>query len=234
MKHTMQTPRVYQAMIAVVAGGLFSLGASAAFAHQAPQTADMTVTGTIVPAACSADFEGGGVVDFGTTRLIDLPATTYYQLAPKTISLNVKCSSRKRVMISVLDMQPDSLIVGTGMRNAVSAAADGQIFGLGKATVGGVATNLGGYSVTVSPPKIDGASSALVYTFNRTAWAPSAGVMSYNDGAFVTGATGTTPITGTNFAFPITVRAALNYGSLLQVAQDTPFNGQTTITIDYQ
>ena len=235
MKHTMQTPTMHKAMIAVAAAGLFSLGTSAAFAQQAPQSADMTVTGTIVPAACSVDFEGGGVFDFGRARLIDLPANAHYRMGTKTMSLNVTCASKKRVMVRVLDMQPDSRIVGAEMRTATGASVDGQIFGLGMATVGSGSTSLGSYSLTVSAPKIDGASSALVYTIdNGASWRASLGLMSYNDGAFVTGATGTTPITGTRFVFPVTVQVALNYGSRLQVAQDTPFNGQTTIAINYQ
>ena len=234
MKRAIQTSTMREAMIAVVVAGLFSLGASAALAQQTPQTADMTVTGTIVPAACSVNFEGGGVIDFGRIRLIDLPDRAFYQVGSKTISLGVTCSSKKSVMVRVLDDQQTSRIVGSEIRAAIGAAVDGQIFGLGQAMVGTTPTNMGGYSLTVSAPTIDGASSALVYTFDGATWRASTGLMSYNDGAFVTGATGLTPIKGTNFVFPITVKAALTYGSLLQVAQDTPFNGQATLAIKYE
>ena len=231
----MQRQHLHKTTIAVIVAGFFSMGASSAFAQMTPQTADMTVTGTIVPAACSASFDGGGIVDFGRIKLVDLPANAYYQMVSKTASLNVTCSADKRVAFQVQDMQADSRMVGAEMRNAVGVGVDGQIFGLGKGDMSGTITEMGGYSLVVSAPTVDGSPKAAIYsTDNGLRWNAGAGPMYFTGGALVTAGNGTTPVLGKNFVFPMTIRAALNYGSRMQASQDTPLNGQSTFTISYQ
>ena len=238
MKHTLQTPTMHKAMIAIAAAGLFSLGASAAFAQQAPQTVDMTVTGTIVPAACSAKFENGGVVNFGTIRLIDLPANAYYLLGSKNIALNVSCSANKRVSFSVADMQSASRMTDATMVSLLGTLGPGYPLGLGASMVSGNPVSLGSYAINMDSASTDTGGRYTIYSNNSGAsWTGSGGreyVLPNGAALFSVGANTTSQAAGQTFKFPLIITAALNYGSRLQVAQDTPLNGQAVFSINYQ
>ena len=85
--------------------------------------------------------------------------------------------------------------------------------------------------------EVDGATRSLVYTHNQGgSWIDLAGhPLTVNGSAEqYTAANGLSPIAGKNFRFPMTITAALNKGSALQVAQDTPLNGQAVFTINYE
>lgn len=239
MKHTMQALNLHKAMMAIAAAGLFSLGTSAAFAQQTPQTVDMTVTGTIVPAACTASFAAGDTVDFGTIRLIDLPANAYYALGNRSAQIDVACSSAKRVTFALVDGQSANKIADAAMYTLLGTPPSDEryIFGLGTATVGGNPVNLGSYAVQGGTPTIDSAARTLIFSYNGgLSWGgvASAGRMSMAPWIISAGVTATAPTVGQNFSFPLTIYAALNYGSRLQVAQDTRLNGQLVFAISYQ
>ena len=221
--------------VAAVVGGWLAMSAATVFAQMTPQTADMTITGTIVPAACTANFDDDGVVDFGTIRLIDLPATGYYRLGDKYTALNVSCNANKRVTFSVQDLQSASRIVGGTMQSAVSVNGDQYIFGLGTATVNSTAVNIGGYSMTLSAPTVDTVARSGIYSnLSGVSWSSGAAYLSFNGSVLMTAGNGTTPVTGRAFTFPLKVTAALNTASSLQVAQDTRLNGQAVFAISYQ
>ncbi len=231
MTHPAKTLRHALAAAAIMAS------ASTAFAQLTPQTADMTVTGTIVPAACSASFAGNGEVDFGTIRLVDLPDNAYHSLGDRDIALSVTCSSAKRVTFSIADTQSATAIADAAMYttlNATTANDPIYMFGLGATTVNAVATNLGAYTIQSIGPVVDGTSRARVYSANGgSTWGSYGPFLAHNAWIYTSG-NGTTPVTGTAFQFPLRVTAALNYGSRLQVASDTKLNGQAVFSINYQ
>ena len=226
---------MHKVMIAIVAAGLFSLGASSAFAQRAPQTADMTVTGTIVPAACSATFSNP-VLDFGRIRLIDLPANQYHQLGSRDTVLTVTCNAVKTVSFSITDAQAATTIADAAMATLVGVPFGDirYLFGLGAATVNGTSQKLGAYGIGHNhvAPTVDTVSRTVIYAPTPGAWGVSYAYWAAG-GAFTAGS-GATASTGRTFVFPMRVTAALNYGSHLQVAQDTPLNGQAIFTINYQ
>lgn len=232
-------------LVAAAVGGLAALGASTAFAQMAPQTADMTVTGTIVPASCSANFTGGGEVDFGPIRLIDLLDNAYYRIpGTKDVTLNVNCNAGKRVTFAVTDAQTTNAIADAAMYTALGnvTSANTNVYGLGTATVGGTAVNLGSYAIRMLAPTatVAGASAArtaITQASNGGAWAAATWVGKTTTGypAYSAGTSATAVITtGTIFQFPLQISAALNYGSRLQVADNTKLNGQAIFAISYQ
>ena len=234
MKRTMQTLTMLNALIAVVAASLLSLGASAALAQQTPQTADMTVTGTIVPAACSASFEGGGVVDFKTIKLVDLQDNAYAQIGIKDTALTVTCSSNLFVSFNIVDLQAGTLVSNAEIAQQAGAPGNnpGYLFGLGMATVGGVPQKLGAYSIGFVPGKfatVDG-SDRFVMLGAPGAWQRAAAYYPVPTGQNFAADSGV----GRSLIFPMRVTAALNKGSVLQVAQDTQLNGQAVFSINYR
>ena len=234
MKRTMQIANMRQAMVAIVAVGLLSLGAPAALAQQTPQTADMTVTGTIVPAACAASFGGGGVVDFKTIRLVDLP-NNYSLLGSKDVDLNITCSAKKSVRFSVEDLQVNSKVIDASFRALLGAGNDAGFYGLGTGTAGGQYVNLGGFTIQVKPSYADGIGYAVGFsrTGGGSGWSEPADYV-VPDGTLYTPVNQGVPRTASVFRYPLTIKAALNKASALQVVQDTPLNGQAVFKIQYQ
>ena len=243
-RNTMRFNPLSKTLVAAAVAGLASVGASTAFAQMAPQSVDMTVTGTIVPASCSANFTGGGEVDFGTIRLIDLPDSAYYRIpGTKDVTLNVNCNAGKRVMFAVTDAQTANAIADTAMYTALGGitANANYVFGLGTATVGSTPVNLGSYAIQMQAPTATvGGTSAVrtaITSTNGTTWGAANWVSKATTGfpAYSAGTSATAVITtGTVFQFPLRVSAALNYGSRLQVADNTTLNGQAIFAISYQ
>ena len=232
----MQMHSAFKPLIAAAVGGWLAMSAATASAQMTPQTADMSVTGTIVPAACSASFTGGGTVDFGTIRLIDLPNSALYPLGTKNVDLTVSCTSNKRVAFAVTDLQASNRIIGTEMQTALGTSWDVTLLGLGAGTVGGTPVILGSYVVALGAPVVNTTRRINIYSPNGgTSWTgPSDWIAADGARLHTAGSTATAPVTGTSFTFPLIIRAALNYGSRLQVAQDTRLNGQAVFAISYQ
>ena len=230
----MQQHSVSKLLIATAVGGWVAMSAATAFAQQTPQTANMSVTGTIVPAACSANFTGNGVVDYGTIRVIDLPVNAYYFLGVKDTELDVTCNATKRVTFTIDDLQSANAIRDAAMMTAVgfSGVNAAYLYGLGTAVAGGNSVNLGGYLIEVGAATIDGMSRAYMYSNNNGAnWGSPPRLVAKE---MISAGSGATPTTGTRFNFGLKIRAALNTGMALQVAQDTPLNGQAVFSINYQ
>ncbi len=242
----MQLHPAFKPLIAAVVGGWLAMGAVTASAQMTPQTADMSVTGTIVPAACSASFTGNGEVDFSTIKLIDLQDNVFNRLGTtKDVTLNVNCSANKYVTFSVTDLQSTNAIADAAMTTALGSAAGADyVFGLGTATVGGNTVSLGSYAiqlVTITANDAAGtggtrysvsATGGALWASATNAWLSKATNVRYGV------ATWSSPY---YYSFPLTsvqvgmqVRAALNKGSALQVSDDTKLNGQAVFAISYQ
>lgn len=93
------------------------------------QTADIKLTGKILPAACQAVFGGGGEFDFGKICACDLdrwgngPAV----LDAKIQRLDIICGAATKIAVKVTDNRSGTAAAGTG---------DGYDFGLGGKNTG--------------------------------------------------------------------------------------------------
>ena len=229
-------PLPYVANILTVAlVSWMALGATRASAQLAPQMVDLTVTGAIIPPACSAHFTSGAEVDFGTIALADLPGRGYHLLGSRDTALNVTCASDKRVFFSVSDMQSDTALANTAMYSTLGAPSDARyVFGLGTASVADEAVNLGSYTLQSTNHVVDGTARNGIYSDNGGAvWATSVAYLDTTTRLFTAG-DGTTPAKGKSFRFPLRVTAALNTGTALQVDDDTELNGQALFSIHYE
>ncbi|SDQ90732.1 MULTISPECIES: DUF1120 domain-containing protein [unclassified Pseudomonas] len=73
-------------------------------------TTDLTVTGTITPAACSPTLGNGGVIDYGAVSLTDLEGdSTNYRLPVKTLSLAIDCDAATTFALMTRDNRLDTL-----------------------------------------------------------------------------------------------------------------------------
>ncbi|MCU1717133.1 DUF1120 domain-containing protein [Pseudomonas sp. 5P_3.1_Bac2] len=72
----------------------------------AASTADLKVAGTIIPAACTPVFSGGGTVDFGKISAKDLSPTKLTALPRKFFTWTISCSAPTRIALSFKDNRP--------------------------------------------------------------------------------------------------------------------------------
>ena len=83
------------------------LGLAVANANAA--TTDLTVTGTITPAACTPTLGNGGLVDYGVLSVPDLEeATTIYRLPAKNLNFSIDCSAPVLFALIANDNRRDS------------------------------------------------------------------------------------------------------------------------------
>ncbi|WP_296224484.1 DUF1120 domain-containing protein [Ralstonia sp. UBA689] len=228
----MQIQTLPKAWMVAAFGSLFAVSALSAFAQD---TADLAVKGTIVPAACSASFTGGDTVDFGTIKVIDLPADDYHFLGEKTTALNVDCAAKKQVTFSITDSQAGTEITNAKMYTALGNAtlSARHILGLGTVSVDSKAVNLGSYSISSSSREVDGQVGTNMHSSDEGLTWGSGTTFLTKDRVFSVG-DGKVLATGKSFKFPLKINAALNLGSELQVAQDTRINGEAVFSIKYE
>ncbi|WP_447776815.1 DUF1120 domain-containing protein [Pseudomonas chlororaphis] len=100
----------------VMLGSVLLLGATSVFAD----TADLRVTGTIAPGACTPVFVGGAVVDYGIIPISSLSKTEVTAIGTKDIGYTITCNAP--IPIST---------TWTDSRAGTASAASVYNFGLG-------------------------------------------------------------------------------------------------------
>ncbi|EPE4869462.1 DUF1120 domain-containing protein [Salmonella enterica subsp. enterica] len=218
-----------------------AMALSAAAAH-ADSTAVLKLKGVLTNDACYPELTNGGVVDFGTKYVSSLSATNDNQLGYKDISLTITCSAASKVAWSITDNNADSMkkmTIDNATTDGYQAWGADVQFGVGK-TAGGV--NIGAYSVAMEKTvAVDGGTKRVGYSSyseavkfvvvnnGATQAADSSGVYMYS------------PIDDTtdeaipflNAVFPLRVALAVQKTDTLAITDDTPIDGQATITLHY-
>ena len=124
----------------LLASALLSLSAfSSAYAAE---TVDLTVSGTIQPAACEPTL-ASNVIDYGTISQADLNTDTPTALPARTVGMTVNCSAVTLWGLRGVDLRAAS----------AGANANGLHFGLGKTDAD---ENIGYYSISLTTPQADG------------------------------------------------------------------------------
>ncbi|WP_201194181.1 DUF1120 domain-containing protein [Pseudomonas fluorescens] len=134
------------------------LCAVAAHANAASST-DLSVTGTITPAACTPQLSNGGVIDYGKISVKDLAATT--QLPPVTVQMSVSCDAATFFAVNIQDNRENT--VG-GINPSRS------YFGLG---LGENDHKIGWYMLKMNNALADGEALPVVESVNGQTWFPA-------------------------------------------------------------
>lgn len=214
-----------------------ALSLSAA-AQAAESTAVLKVAGVLTNDACTPELDGGGVVDFGTKYINELSATETNQLGTKDVNLTINCTAPTKVSWFVNDDRADSMVRltitnGAWIGDETAWAAD-QLLGVGK-TAGGV--NIGSYAVNISTnaSTADGkVSTVLAASIPHTAWSELTTTFADSlAGQQYTLGTAGNPTAFTTAVFPLRVALAVQKTDTLAITDNTPIDGQATITLHY-
>lgn len=217
-----------------------ALSLSAA-AQAADSSAVLKVAGVLTNDACTPSMSGGAVVDFGTKYVSDLSPTDTNQLGYKDVDLSITCSAPTKVSWRITDDRIDSVVKltitgGTWDDGDETAWAFSQVFGVGK-TAGGV--NIGAYAVDINRTgsTADGKAATVLYSpapATDETWfvMQDTTYASYNQ-EYTFGTSDTTPVAFTTAVFPLRVALAVQKTDTLAITDNTPIDGQATITLRY-
>src|SRR5450830_1549672 len=131
----------------IVLASFLLLSTTSAFAVD---TAELIVTGTIRPAACTPTFTGGGTVAYGDIPIASLSATETTKLAEKTISYTITCDAPISLGYDMLDNRSDTEVLARGQFSAT-------VFGLGLQG----SARVGGYTIETDLPSLTGDGVAV-------------------------------------------------------------------------
>ncbi|HAS1786900.1 TPA: DUF1120 domain-containing protein [Enterobacter cloacae] len=216
----------------VILASLIALASASAFAEP---TAVLKVHGTLTNAACSPSIGNGGVIDYGFIRLGDLSATENNKIGMKQVPVTITCTAPTKVGFTILDNRADSnaqlpLDIG-GNQNQ---SAKYYTYGVGTTTEG---VKIGNYGMWMTDVTADG--NTVDPVSNNHDWEASkwhkTGIP--RSDAFTTTsfeATGTeAPIAITTANFNFVTNLTIRDTAALAITDDTPLDGQATMTLVY-
>ncbi|MCG3098283.1 DUF1120 domain-containing protein [Enterobacter sp. DRP3] len=202
---------------------------------------DVKVIGKIIPSACTVAVSGGAVFDYGTIKAETLATDDYTMLGVKNADLSVTCEAPTKVALTVTDMRADSKVTITGKKWAANGGTvDTSVSSLGLGDANG--THIGTWGMWMEPAtvKADGNSvtplSTGTPTINGDWGVPSTGTFWLaQTGSYTSWASpGTlTPVALTTLTGTLSVQAAINKGSELDLTQSITLDGLANIQIYY-
>ncbi|EKY3091022.1 DUF1120 domain-containing protein [Cronobacter dublinensis] len=207
---------------------------------QASDSADLKISALLETGACTPSLSDGGEAHFGNIPLSNLNATSTNQLGSRFLTLTINCLETTSVGWSITDNKKDSvqqLEIKNPKFNGENLSDVNYQYGLGK-TAGNV--KIGAYAIYTDLNNVtaDGVKAKVMYiSTNGSKFGSGAGEIINNSGYINTvevwGATAGTPLSAKNFIWPLKITAAIQDTNTLNISDDTPLDGSSTISIVY-
>lgn len=197
-------------------GALLLAAAPLAFAQS---TVDLTISGEIVPSACTPTLSGGGHIALGTFDLVSLDPVNSTLVTPRDITLSITCSGPVSLGYSIKD-------------NRATSAPIGLSYGLG---LDGAGNQIGGYHIRIASATADGSTAGLMSSADQGAtWIEDSYAFWDNDmNTWRAVGTGTAPAPTTTQVLELEVHPEivgtdnLDFGSLIVI------DGSSTFVMHY-
>lgn len=188
----------------------------------AASTADLKVSGTIIPASCTPAFSGGGTVDYGKISAKDLNPTKLTALPRKFFTWTITCSAPTRIALSFKDNRP--LLVSSFDFNPTNKPL-GQNIGIYYLSQERQETLADGIAVDTIASSDSGAvwnkpTSALIH--RDANW-----LFSFSSKDTIT------PTAFTNLSGKITLNMEIRKTNYLDITKEIPIDGLATMTVIY-
>lgn len=216
---------------------LATAGMMGAMSSAQAQSIDVSVIGTIKPAACVPTLAGGGVIDYGDIPASTLSQTAFNVLPEKTLPISIQCDAPVKVAFRAVDNRASSRVPGA--TQAIHPLMT-NVYNHGLGTVSGA--NVGGYVMSFKETGFTGDGMPLdnlVSSDGGNNWGtPGVGLDATvsNDGLhlYSWGTNHTmVPEAFQSVAGMFSVQAVLNRGSALPLANDVPLDGSATLEMVY-
>ncbi|MDU2380282.1 MAG: DUF1120 domain-containing protein [Enterobacter cloacae] len=198
-------------------------------------TAVMQVKGTLTNAACTAELGNGGVIDYGFIRLGELSETSNNKLGQKQIPVTISCTAPTKVGFTITDNRADSNAqLPVDIAGNLNQTTKYYTYGVGMTNDG---KKIGDYGMWMTGITVDGKSADSIgnnHDWPATKWKKTS--IPRSD-AFMTvsfAQTGTTtPLAITTANFNFVTNLVIWDTSTLAITDDTPLDGQNTMTLVY-
>jgi type 1 fimbria pilin len=201
------------------------------------ESASLTVSGTIIPTACTPSFAGGSIVDLGKISAADLNADVQTELGLKNITLSMNCNGRVPVAVRVHDNQASTQLDGITIDGRAEKM---YIYGMGAAS----GVKIGGYGLRHGTPTVDASAMALMYqqfgNVGGPTWSqPTSTLVAKNgsDGGNVHYSWGRSvaegPSNGLIHTLPMTLVPVVRAASALPTGSDITLDGSATFELVY-
>ena len=195
----------------------------------AATTAELKLTGRIIPAACIPNFVGGSTIDYGTIHVSTLNVTSQTMLPQKNTRMTITCEVPVKFALAGIDERAgtseDTLttVVGYGR---------GYKFGLGVASNG---AKIGAYSLDMKNITADeGQTRSGVSSDGGVNWNTSVPAFSHgNIIGFSDSLKSQLPTAHKYISFDLNVVAAVVKSENLPIADEIQIDGLTTVEVKY-
>ncbi|MFU0921327.1 DUF1120 domain-containing protein [Kluyvera sichuanensis] len=201
----------------------------------AADSVDLKVTGTLTMGSCTPNLAENGVVDYGKININSLNAATDNVMSEKDSTLTISCQTAQKVYLTESDDRADSKAKDVNINGEPTS----QFFGMGFADANSTIP-IGSYSVIAKGVTLDGSAGSLLASSIGGSWSlvnqdvpfepdMSAGVgrLSFsNDGS-------NAPSAFTEATVPLQILSTIEDTNTLNITDDTPIDGQATITLNY-
>lgn len=208
------------------------------------QSVDVSVIGTIKPAACTPVLTDAGVVDYGNISANTLSTTGYTVQPAKNIAMTITCTAPTKIALAAKSMRLNTTpgvttesAVGVGTSTA-GVVYGSHVVGLGSTTAG---EKIGGYSLLMKDIKLEGSSADLILSdTDGASWSAGGAqnsmyaVLNPTPRQMSFATTGSvTPVEFTTMTGNISVQAFINNKTDLNIDHAIKLDGQSSIELIY-
>lgn len=206
---------------------------------QAAETAELTVTGRILPPVCTINL-ASSTIAYGTLPVSKLNAAAPTAITPwmggttPSNTLNISCDAPAQIAVQLLDNRAATAAPGV-IGSALTASAT-EIFGLGQ---DGAATNVGAYSVTATDAgaMVNGIKGKVITSNDGTAWTNGSNVLFSNQSGWLmtwtAAASPAAPEPVRTIAQGLNINAAVMGTDTLDTSAPVSLDGSLTIELVY-
>jgi type 1 fimbria pilin len=205
---------------------------AAALGAHATTAAELSVRGTIKPAACNLTLTGAGVVNYGDIPSGTLLPGAFTPLQERTVPLSITCASgATKFGLTFKDLQSASKV--PGILNALGTGyTEAHNYGLGMVS----ARKTGGFAITLRDLKSSGTTLVPIMraSASTTSWQTSDGkaAQSPTQHSWRSG-TPFIPATISQLSGTIAVRAVINRPQDLDLSRDVTLDGRASLELNY-
>jgi hypothetical protein len=206
----------------------------------ATTTADLTVTGQIIPATCNISLTGGGVINYGTLSVGGLDPVDSTLITPSMSgthpksTMNINCDAPAQIAVNVTDNRAATVNLDVLTGGTLPGATVEQVFGMG---ADGVGTNIGAFTITSTSggTLVDSAPGRVIESFDGNSWAHSTGEFNNTANWRMSWASvaGNTPEPIQAIAQELEIQAAVTATENLDTSVPINLDGSVTIELVY-
>ncbi|WP_433736996.1 DUF1120 domain-containing protein [Pseudomonas putida] len=184
----------------------------------AASSVDLTVTGTIVPSACTPSFPNGGTIEFGKISVKDLKPTQYTEIGRPRTTLSVACEGPTTFALQAIDNRPNT-------------AMDTPYFGLGLTPAG---EKLGHYIPYIFNVLADGQDARSIKSSDQGSnWVAAPFLAATQYLSVSAPSAPTIPLTAKDVTMDLEIRTWIGRTDGMTLTDEVNFEGSTTFEMKY-